>query len=133
MIVVDTNVLLYLWLRTDQSREVDELYARDPEWIAPMLWRSEFRNALLLYVRKEMMTFDQVMYAIERAEEQMQNHEHMVDAESVMRLAIESGCSAYDCEFVALAEALGVPLVTSDRRVLDRFPKIAQPLSDSIH
>jgi len=97
-----------------------------------MLWRSEFRNALLLYVRKEMMTFDQVMYAIERAEDQMQNHEHMVDAESVMRLAIESGCSAYDCEFVALAEALGVPLVTSDRRVLDRFPKIAQPLSDTM-
>lgn len=133
MIVVDTNVLVYLWLRMHQTREAELLYAKDTEWIAPMLWRSEFRNALLLYVRKEMMTFDQAMYAIERAEEQMQDHERVVDARAVMQLALDSGCSAYDCEFVALADAVGVPLVTSDRRILERFPKIAQPLPDSIH
>jgi predicted nucleic acid-binding protein len=133
VIVVDTNVLVYLWLRTHQTREVEQLYASDPEWIAPMLWRSEFRNAVLLYVRKEIMTFDQAMYAIEGAEEQMHNHERVVDARAVMQLAVDSGCSAYDCEFVALAEAVGVPLITSDRRVLERFPAIAQPLPDSIH
>jgi len=50
-----------------------------------------------------------------------------------MELALESGCSAYDCEFVALAEAAGVPLITGDRRIVERFPKIAQPLPDFIH
>jgi predicted nucleic acid-binding protein len=73
------------------------------------------------------------MYAVASAEEQMDGHEHIVDSRAVMKLAVESGCSAYDCEFVALAEATSVPLITGDRRILDHFPKIAQPLPDFIH
>ena len=133
VIVVDTNVLIYFWLRTEQARQAERLYARDPDWIAPMLWRSEFRSALSLYVRKGRMSLEQAMYAIASAEEQMDDHEHIVDSRAVMELAIESGCSAYDCEFVALAEAVGVPLITGDRRIVERFPKIAQPLPDFIH
>jgi predicted nucleic acid-binding protein len=133
VIVVDTNVLLYFWLRTEKAREAERLYAKDPDWIAPMLWRSEFRNSLLLNVRKERMSFEQAMYAVASAEEQMADNEHIVDFRSVMRLATDSGCSAYDCEFVALAEVTGLPLITSDRRILERFPKIAQPLPDFIH
>ena len=36
-----------------------------------------------------------------------------------------SGCTAYDCEFVALADVHQVPLVTVDRRILKAFPKLA--------
>jgi predicted nucleic acid-binding protein len=125
---VDTNVLVYLWLRSDHSLQAERLYAKDPDWIAPVLWRSEFRNALLLYVRKEIMTLDEVMYAIDGAEEQMHQNEHVVDSRIVMQLALESGCSTYDCEFVALAKETDAPLVTGDRRILERFPEIAQPL-----
>jgi len=133
VIVVDTNVLIYFWLRTEQARQAERLYAADPEWIAPMLWRSEFRSALSLYVRKNRMSLEQAMYAVSSAEEQMDNHEHLVDSGAVIQLALDSGCSTYDCEFVALAEAVGVPLITGDRRIVERFPKIAQPLPDFIH
>ncbi len=39
----------------------------------------------------------------------------------MLRLAASSGCSAYDCEFVALAHELGVSLVTEDRRIRRSF------------
>jgi predicted nucleic acid-binding protein len=73
------------------------------------------------------------MYAIERTEERMRDHERMIDSRAVMTLAASSGCSAYDCEFVALADASGVPLVTADARILKAFPEIAQPLPGSIN
>jgi len=43
----------------------------------------------------------------------------------VLTLAHESGRSAYDCEFVAVAIALGVPLITSDRQLVSTFPRVA--------
>ena len=45
-----------------------------------------------------------------------------------MDLAAASTCSAYDCEFVALAQNLGAPLVTVDRQILSQFPEIAVSL-----
>jgi predicted nucleic acid-binding protein len=42
-----------------------------------------------------------------------------------MRLVEASSCSAYDCEYVALADTLDVPLVTYDRGVLRDFPSRA--------
>lgn len=50
-----------------------------------------------------------------------------VDGRTVLSLALDSGCSAYDCEFVWLARDLRVPLVTADRQVLGTFPDIAVP------
>jgi predicted nucleic acid-binding protein len=40
----------------------------------------------------------------------------------MLELAHRSGCTAYDCEFVALAEKLELPLVTSDPQILKAFP-----------
>jgi predicted nucleic acid-binding protein len=49
----------------------------------------------------------------------------VVSQRVVLHLAKESGCSAYDCEFVSLAMDLGIPLVTADRQVLRAFPNVA--------
>ena len=51
-----------------------------------------------------------------------------VDSEAVLRLAAQSGCTAYDCEFVALAQKLAVTLITMDRALLRAFPEMAQAL-----
>jgi hypothetical protein len=42
-----------------------------------------------------------------------------------LNLVRKSPCSAYDCEFVALAEDLEIPLLTTDRKILSAFPSVA--------
>jgi predicted nucleic acid-binding protein len=52
----------------------------------------------------------------------------MVNSLDVLRLVQQSKCSAYDCEFVALARSLNVPLITMDKQILKDFPTTAKPL-----
>ena len=52
MIVVDTNVLAYLYLPSDFTLAAEKLLLNDPQWVAPHLWRSEFRNILAGYMRE---------------------------------------------------------------------------------
>lgn len=133
MIVVDTNVLAYLYLPTEFTPQAERLLEREPDWVAPVLWRSELRNVLAVYLRKRLLTFEQA-YAIQtEAETLLADREYTVDSFEVLRLVEASECSAYDCEFVALAKRLGVPLVTADRKVLQNFPGIAVSLGKASH
>jgi predicted nucleic acid-binding protein len=128
VIAVDTNVLAYLLIPGLFTDQAEATFRRDPEWMAPLLWRSEFRNVLLSYIgRGEMSTNHAVMLAA-TAEHLMQGGEYTLPTEMILELAAQSGCSAYDCEFVALASTLDVTLVTSDRRILQTFPEVAVPL-----
>ena len=129
MIVVDANILIYLWLRESNVEVAEALLATDPHWIAPLLWRSEFRNVVVGALRRKTISRETALAAIDGAERQMDGNEQMVDSRDVLRLATQSRCSAYDCEYVALAEAAGVPLVTNDSQILKEFPSIARPFT----
>lgn len=128
MIVVDTNVLAYLYLPTEHTRKAEALLERDPDWVAPVLWRSEFRNILAGYLRRKALTFDDAIKLQAEAESLMAGSEHGLDSRRVLELVRDSDCSAYDCEFAALAIGLGVKLVTMDARLLRAFPKHAVAL-----
>ena len=125
MIVVDTNVVAYLYLTGEHSERSERLLALDSRWVAPLLWRSEFRNILALYLRKGLLTLDDALLILRQAEDLFANGEYEISSSHVMSLVDESDCSAYDCEFVALAAYLDVPLVTADQQILRNFPGIA--------
>ncbi len=122
MIVVDTNVLAYLYLPSEHTAAAESLLERDPEWAAPILWRSEFRNILAGYLRRKSLTFDQACNLQREAESLLEGMEFEVDSLSVLQLVRDSDCSAYDCEFVALATRLDTRLVTMDGKLLRLFP-----------
>lgn len=69
------------------------------------------------------MATNKAISFINKAEELVESC--AVDSARVIDLAADSGCTAYDCEFVSLAERLNVPLVTSDKKLLAAFPGIA--------
>jgi len=62
MIVADTNIISYLLLPTTYSNSADTLYKKVPDWAAPTLWKSEFRNVLALYLRKKIITHNSYFY-----------------------------------------------------------------------
>ena len=51
----------------------------------------------------------------------MQAREYDVASFRVLNLVARSSCSAYDCEFVVLAEDLDVPLIAADKQILEQF------------
>lgn len=129
MIVVDTNVIAYLYLPGVHTAKAEALLGEDPDWAAPLLWRSEFRNILAGYLRRGMITLQAARDLQREAESLMSGNEYEVDSARVLELVHGSDCSAYDCEFVALAMTLGVPLVSMDGKLLKAFPGHAVALS----
>ena len=125
MIVTDTNLLAYLLLGGAGTSAARAVFLRDPDWAAPLLWRSELRSILAGYLRRGELQIGDAVAVQRMAEELLEGREHLVRSERVLRAVASSVCSAYGCEFVVLAEHLRVPLVTSDRRILRDFPAVA--------
>lgn len=125
MIVVDTNVVAYLLIDGDHTPAARRTLGRDPAWAAPLLWRSEFRNVLGVYLRKGVLALKDAIALQTAAEAVFRGREHAVASRDVLALANDSGRSAYDCEFIAVARQLSVALVTSDRQLLRSFPQYA--------
>ncbi len=130
MIVVDTNIIAYLYLASERSEEAEKALLKDADWAAPLLWRSELRNVLAQYVKRGRLSFEDAVRIMDEAAALMQGMEYEVPSMDVLQLAKESGCSAYDCEFVALAKDLNVPLLTVDKEILRAFPTETMSLDD---
>ena len=125
MIVVDTNIIACLYLPTEYAEYAEELLIKEPVWSVPTLWRSVFRNVLALYLRKNIITFEQVIQIQTEAEALMDGNEFEISSIDVLKVVKDSVCSAYDCEFVALAQNLETRLVTADKKIISEFPNTA--------
>jgi predicted nucleic acid-binding protein len=125
MVVVDTNILAYLYFPSPYSESVERLRRFDNDWIAPILWKSELMNVGLRYLKRDLASFAVLMNAFREAEQAVQSIDIYSDYDSVIRLASQSNCSTYDCEFVALGMKLELPLLTYDKMIIDKFPAVA--------
>ena len=130
MIVADTNVITYLGIDSPYTNLAEQLLLEEPDWIVPRLWRSEFRNVLALYLRKTILTLDQALQIQTEMEDFLRDREYEVTSLDVLRLASSSACSAYDCEFVALAKSFEIKMVTLDRKLARSFPETVSLLGN---
>jgi predicted nucleic acid-binding protein len=132
LIVADINLVAYLLIGGAQYPVAESVFRKDPDWVAPILWRSEFRSVLASYLRRGHVDLAAALEYMARAESLLEGGEHVVASDSVLALADASRCTAYDCEFVQVALALDVRLVTFDAQVLAAFPDVAVAPADFI-
>ncbi len=123
MIVVHSNVIAYLFLPGENTAAAEALLESEPESAAPILWRSEFRNILSGYIRRKVISLDQAFSLQSEAEGLLEGSEFEVNSHTVIELVSDSDCSAYDCEFIALAIRLDTKLITNDKKLLRAFPE----------
>lgn len=125
MIVVDTNIIAYWLLPGEKTELVTQVWRKDPDWIVPLLWQSEIRNVLAVFMQQGRISLTESYEIMVEAERLLADRQYTVSSNHVLQLAYESGCSAYDCEFIALARQFGLTLVTADRRLQVSFPDTA--------
>jgi predicted nucleic acid-binding protein len=125
VIVADTNIIVHLYVESGSSASAREVFLRDSYWTSSILWRSEFRNALVKCLRAGVLQQDQAIGIMAAAEKMMSGREFHVASDDVLNLAALSACSAYDAEYVVLATRRHVPLVTTDKELLEKFPETA--------
>ncbi len=128
MIVVDTNVMVYLLTGSDRGEDAARLLAHDPEWAAPPILLSEIRNVMAGLLRRGHIANQDAVDICEDAEALLGDRVASVPASPVLESAIGGNMSAYDAEFVVLARRLGVPLVTADQAILEGAPDVAVAL-----
>ncbi|OGA45830.1 MAG: hypothetical protein A3G24_20140 [Betaproteobacteria bacterium RIFCSPLOWO2_12_FULL_62_13] len=125
--VVDTNVIAYLLLGTDQFvEEAQGLMAALAEAWAPALWEAELANALWMATRHNVLTLDE---AVKRLTLANGLRIHTVANRTLWQGALvrahASNVAVYDTLFVELACREQLPLATFDRALLKAFPDIA--------
>jgi predicted nucleic acid-binding protein len=132
VIVVDTNVIASLLQHSEYSNAAATALELERDWRVPSLWRSELRNDLSTAVRTGIFDFSLSLQTWETAEALVAGAEYEPAGFDVLRLAQSSNCTAYDCEYIAVAIDLQASLVTIDQQLLRAFPDTSVHLENFI-
>jgi predicted nucleic acid-binding protein len=124
MIVVDANLIGNLFIKSEHSSLTIQVFEKDPDWYAPILWQSEVRSIVTSYFQHNLLTLDQAFRVMDEAQGLMIDHERYISSSLVLELVGTSKCTSYDCEYVALAKEMNITLVTFDKQVIGAFPRI---------
>jgi predicted nucleic acid-binding protein len=125
MIVVDANLIGNLLIENELSSLAIQVFEKDPDWYAPILWQSEVRSIATSYFRYNRLPLEKALQVMDEAHGLMADHERYVSSNLVLELVAASKCTSYDCEYVALAQEMKLNLVTFDKQVVRAFPRIA--------
>ena len=131
MVLVDTNVLVYLLIEGDRTVSAQSLYASDPDWRSEAFILVEFSNVLATYVRTSALSLAKGKELVAEAETLLPALTRFPHKES-LEIAAQFGISAYDARFVGLAKQLRTKLVTEDAKLLAAAPSLTRSLGDAV-
>jgi predicted nucleic acid-binding protein len=130
MIVVDSNIVTARNLTTSLTSEAKQVEEKDPVWIVPVLWRYEFQNVLASAIKTKQIKPEQALNIWERVSNMLIENEYEPSASKVIDLVAQYGITAYDGQFIAAALEMGIPCVTEDRELQEKFPGIAISMNE---
>ncbi|MDD5329046.1 MAG: type II toxin-antitoxin system VapC family toxin [Sulfuricella sp.] len=132
MIVADVNLVAQLILKLDRTETAQAVFRSAPEWVMPELWRHEFLNVLANYLRFDRVPAERLALAWQSANALFAESIRQPDMLLALKLAGERGASAYDAQYLALAQTLGLPLVTEDRKLRQAAPDLTLSMQEFI-
>src|SRR2546428_11481849 len=132
MLLVDTNVVVYLLIHGEQTRAAQELRSRDPDWRSEAFLLVEFTNVLAFSIATKRMTLSLAADLLTRATALFDGKLGRIPHSSVLATAVRHRVSAYDARFLALADQLGSRLVTEDARLRAAAPALTQSLTEAL-
>jgi predicted nucleic acid-binding protein len=132
MLLVDTNIIAPLYVRSARSPAVAELFAHDSVWRTEPLALIELSNVLINYERARYITAATARDCLNRAAAFLQPHLFRVSHQAALDAALQYGTTAYDGRFLALAQRLRLRLVTEDARLRAAAPALTQSLAEAV-
>ncbi len=107
MILVDTNIIAPLYVRSARSDAVTELFTRDAVWRTEPLALIELSNVLITYERARYITATTARDCLSRAAAFLQPQLFRVSHQAALEAALDYRVTAYDARFLALADNSG--------------------------
>src|SRR5687767_8956414 len=131
MVVIDTNILVYLLIAGDRTSKARALFARDADWRSDVFVLIEFCNVLATYLRAGLLRLAQAEGLLAEAEGRMHSLIQPPHLQS-LRIAQQLGVSAYDARFLSVAHSLGSKLITEDTRLRAAAPSLTLSLGEAL-
>lgn len=125
MIVVDANVVAHFFIEGGKTALARKVRAQDAHWIVPEIWRHEFLNILVSSCLFAKLPRDAASQLWTDAETLLRGCIHEPSMQNVLSAAVDRSTTAYDAEYVALAQSKGVQCVTEDVPLQKAFPEVA--------
>jgi predicted nucleic acid-binding protein len=125
MIVADASLLANLLIPGLDHASAESVQKIDSDWRAPRLWQYEFKNTLIKYVRVRAITEQTAENLLFHSLQIMKGAEQDAPSKDALTIATTHKISAYDAEYLAIAQQLGIPLITYDRKLVKAAPGIA--------
>jgi len=132
MLLVDTNIIAPLYVRSARSPAAAELFAHDPVWRTEPLALIELSNVLITYERARYITAAAARDCLNRAAAFLQPHLFRVSHQAALDAALRYGTTAYDARFLALARELRMRLVTEDVKLRAVASALTQSLAEAV-
>ena len=132
MIVVDTNIVVPLFIESARTADAQRLYDYDSTWITEPFALVEFANVLATYFRAKRIALRRARAYLAQAQDFLQDELHPVNVATALDVALKFGVSVYDAHFLGVAAESGIKLITQDAKLRAAAPALTQSLDEAI-